>query len=358
MKKAKKMQARKFILIIENVEADRVVLRRILEGAYRIAESKSSIEGVRYIEQHHDEIAMVLLNIHILKIDGFNVMKFMQKNGYIKDIPVILIIEDEDAAMIEQGYRLGAVDIIRKPFGQTVVCRRVENVMAVYRQQAFREQSAWQTAEIAWRNDKLDKHNENILDLLMEILISRNVETAQHIQNVKQYTEILARQYALLYPRSRMTEKKIGYIVKAAGIHDLGKIWMPDILMQRKGNLLPEEEAYLEEHTIRGGEIIDVMSGFQKGELYRISGNVCRCHHEKYDGSGYPRGLSGDRIPIEAQIVALADVYDTLVRVMETSGKIYSRNRLVQMLLDGGCGELAPRMKECLAAARREFGGT
>lgn len=202
------------------------------------------------------------------------------------------------------------------------------------------------------QNDKEDAMW--MLDVLKDIIMYRNIESNQHIRYVEGYTRILASCYARLYPRAKMTKQKIEYIVQAAQMHDLGKIAMPDLLIQRQGRLLPEEIEYLKEHTIKGSDIVEAMSKSQGGRFWRICYNVCRYHHERYDGTGYPEGLKKDRIPVEAQLVSLADMYDALVNVTANKEPI-SKEQAVVMLLDGKCGELSPRMKECLVGARKEL---
>lgn len=355
MSRVKKREMRDIILIIEDEEVNRAILGQMFEKEYRIAESTNGLEGIQYMEQHQDEIVMVLLDIRMPVMDGYQVMEHMKEKGYMQQIPVILITSDDAGDAMERGYALGATDVVKKPFKASIAIQRVHNVIELYHHKNHLEELVMlQTAELNRQNDILKNHNRAMLELLRDIITFRNMESEQHIRYVEGYTRILAKQYAVLYPRSRMTEKKIEYIVQAAGMHDLGKITMPDLLIKRQGRLLAEEIEYLKEHTVKGSHIIKVMSEFQNGDLYRICYNVCRYHHEKYDGTGYPEGIKGEKIPMEAQIVALADMYDALVNVTANK-ESFSKEQAVRMLLDGECGELSPRMKECLWAARTEL---
>ena len=350
-----KSTRRNTILIIEDIELNRAVLGQMFENEYDIIEAVDGLAGIRYIEQHQKEIVMVLLDIQMPVMDGYQVMEFMRVKEYLKQIPVILITSDDDGDAMERGYALEASDVVKKPFKASIVIQRVHNVIELYHHKNHLEELVrQQTVEINWQNEQLRCQNKRILELLRDIITFRNMESDQHICYVEGYTRILAKQYAVLYPRSKMTEQKIEYIVQAAGMHDLGKIVMPDMLIKRQGQLLPEEIEYLKEHTVKGSSIIKIMSEFQSGALYRISYNVCRYHHEKYDGTGYPEGIAGDKIPVEAQLVALADMYDALVNVTANK-ESFSKDKAFRMLLDGKCGELSPRMKECLIAARQEL---
>ena len=350
-----RMEERNTILIIDDVEINHAILGQMFEKEYQIADGMNGLEGIQYIDQHQNDIAMVLLDVQMPVLNGYQVMEYMREQGYMEQIPVILITSDGDGDAMERGYALGATDVVKKPFEAKIVIQRVYNVIELYRHKNHLEEMVqMQTVELNRQNEKLRRQNEGMLEIIREIITYRNMESDQHIRYVEGYTEILARKYAVLYPRSKMTEKKIAYIVQAAGMHDLGKIIMPDLLIKRQGRLLPEEIEYLKEHTIKGSDIIKVMSEFQTGALYRISYNVCKYHHEKYDGSGFPKGLSGDKIPIEAQIVGLADMYDALIHVT-TNKDSYTKDQAVRMLLDGECGELSPRMKECLAASKKEL---
>lgn len=356
MHKSTTKQTRDTVLIIDDTKADRSILGQMFEKEYRIAESGNGLEGIQYMEQHQDEIAIVLLDIGIPSMDGYRVMEYMRENRYMQKTPVLLIMSDDEEAM-KRGYALGATDVVMKPFKADIIIQRVHNIIEFYHHKNHLEELVrLQTAEMKQQNEKLQRHNDSTIEILRDIITFRNTESDLHIRYVEGYTRILAKKYAALYPRSKMTNQKIEYIVQAAGMHDLGKIAMPDLLISRQGRLLPEEIDYLKEHTIKGSDIIKVMLEFEKGPLYRISYNVCRYHHERYDGTGYPEGLSGDKIPVEAQLVALADMYDALVNVT-VNKEIYSGDKAVRMLLDGICGELSPRMKECLVAAKQELEG-
>lgn len=207
------------------------------------------------------------------------------------------------------------------------------------------------TILIMEEENQFNQYHEHMIKILNDIIFCRSTESASHVRYVQEYTRVLAEQYAKLYPRSKMTGHKINLIVQAAGLHDVGKIIMPDSVLKNPGQLSKWEMEQLRDHTIKGGEIIKIVLEFQDRDYRRICYNVCLYHHEKYDGSGYPYGLKKDRIPLEAQLVGLADMYDTLVNA-EVNKKPYSKDIAFYMLMNGKCGELAPRMKECLQEAK------
>ncbi|MCM1180534.1 MAG: response regulator [Clostridium sp.] len=348
-------QNRDTVLIIEDTEINRVTLRQMLEKEYQIVESGNGLEGIQYMEEHPDEIALILLNIGLFLMDGCRIVEYMQQGGYLQTLPVILIMGDEDDEAIERSYALGAADVIRTPFQENIIRQRVHNMIELSEHKNhMAELDRVLTAELNRQHEKLQRHNENVIKILRDMITLRDTESDLHIRYIEGYTRILARQYAALYPRSKMTNQKIEYIVQAAGMHDLGKITISDFLISQQGRLLPEEIEYMKQHTVKGSDIIKVMLEFEEGLFYRISYNVCRYHHERYDGTGYPEGLSGDKIPVEAQLVSLADMYDALVNVAVNKER-YPADRAVRMLLEGTCGELAPRMKECLMAAKQEL---
>lgn len=204
------------------------------------------------------------------------------------------------------------------------------------------------------QEDFLQKHQKKLEEALLDIITFRNIESMKHIRYVKGYTEIIAKQYAILYPKCRMTKVKISMIVQAAPFHDIGKIFLPDILFNRKDELTKIDKEPLKKHTVEGAKLVKKIFAFRGKEYEKIISNICMYHHEKYDGSGYPKGLKKDKIPIEAQIVALADIYDVLVNSQQEKEDI-TKEKAYYMLMNGICGELSPKMMECLENAKEKL---
>lgn len=354
-KTSKKKTIRDTILIVDDVYMNRALLSQMFWQDYSIIEAEDGQKAMEIIVNMQSEIAVVLLDIKMPVADGFEVMEFMKKCGYMKQIPVILITGDEEGNAMEIGYTLGATDVIFKPFNAKVVMQRVHNVMELYRHKNHLEELVKeQTEELTYQYGRLKEHHDHLVSVLHDIIDYRNVESGEHVEYVQGYTRILANHYAKLYPKSKMTSQKIEYIVRAARLHDIGKITMPDAILSKSGNLSKWEMEMLKEHTTKGYELAKVMSEFEDEEYSRICCNVCLYHHEKYDKSGYPGIVRKERIPIEAQLVGLADMYDALVHADIHRMKL-SKEQAVLMLLNGECGELSPRMKECLLDAKDDL---
>ena len=345
----------KSILIVDDVYMNRAILGQMFQGRYSIVEAENGQEAIEMLMNADLNIVVVLLDIKMPIVDGFEVMEFMKKCGYIERIPVVLITGDEEGNAMERGYALGATDVIFKPFQANIVMQRVRNTIELCQHKNHLEELVKeQTEELTNQYDKLRDHHNHLVGLLHDIIAYRNVESAQHVEYVQGYTRILANHYALLYPRAKMTNQKIEYIVRAARMHDIGKITMPDAILSRPGRLSKWEMDMLKEHTVKGYEIVKVMSEFEDEEYSRICCNVCLYHHEKYDRSGYPGTIRKDRIPVEAQLVGLADMYDALIHSNIHHVKI-TREQAFFRLMNGECGELSPRMKECLQDAKDDL---
>ena len=343
------------VLIVEDVEMNRALLRQMFEQAYEIAEAENGKICIDYLEKNRDQIEMVLLDIKMPVMDGYEVMRYMRERGWMSRIPVILITSDEDGDAMERGYALGASDVIFKPFKHHIVVQRVNNLIELYRHKNHLEEMVeTQTSELNKQNTRLKEHHEHLVEVLRDIINYRNAESVEHVRYVQGYTRILAEHYARVFPKSRMTPEKVNMIVRAAQMHDVGKITMPDAIISRPGRLSDTEMEMLKEHTIKGSQIMKVMTEFESEEYSRICCNVCLYHHEKHDGTGYPRGIKNSRIPVEAQLVALADMYDILVN-SSTNREVCSKEKAYYMLMNGECGELSPKMKECLEAAKEDI---
>lgn len=263
--------------------------------------------------------------------------------------------ENENEEVILSGYEYNASDMIHKPLDNDTVIQRVNNAIKRYSNGRYIE------GKVEKQNRKLIKQYKesiecynNLLDILQNIIANRQIEARPHILRVAEYSRILATHYAKLYPRAKMTKKKINLIAEASKMHDVGKITMPDALIQRPGKLSKQELDSLMEHTLRGSEIMEVIGRFRNDDYGKIGYNICKYHHAKYDGNGYPYGTKDNQIPIEAQIVSLADIYDVLIHE-PINNHLHSEDEAFHILMEGKCGELAPRMKECLASARMEL---
>lgn len=345
----------KTILIVDDVELNRALLCQMFQDMFVTAQASNGREAVEYIENHLDDIEVILLDVKMEDMDGFQVVEYMREKGYTSTIPVIFITGDEDGNAMERGYELGVVDVIFKPFQASVVIQRVKNILEFFRHKNHLEELVQeQTKELTEQNLRLQEYYYQIVELFQRVIKYRNVENSKHIAYVQGYTEILARQYAKLYSHSKMTEEKIQYIVQASKLHDIGKIVIPDSILKEAGHLSSWEMEYLKEHTDKGAKIINIISEFENEEYRRICYNVCKYHHTKYDGSGYPNDIRKDRIPVEAQLVALADMYDALAHMEEKELNGITESTY-EILVSGACGELSPKMQACLEASKEQL---
>jgi putative two-component system response regulator len=350
------------VLIVDDMEINREILEEILEDEYKIICAEDGRKAIELIEEHKDRLSVILLDIIMPEVDGYHVLDYMKEHGYIGKIPVLVISGENSIKIEKKCFEMGASDFIRKPFDSTLVHRRVDNVAELYDyKKGLEEKIAHQTDTLKRQYKmlqkqagELQKKNENIIDILGTVVECRDMESGEHIQRVKGYTEILANEMMKDYPEYGLTPKKIEIIVSASALHDIGKIAIPDNILLKPGKLTKEEYEYMKSHTTRGCLILKNIRGAWDDEYGKCSYEICRHHHERYDGKGYPDGLSGDEIPISAQLVSVADVYDALVneRVYKDA---YSKEQAFQMIIQGECGVFSPKLLEAFRRARAEF---
>ncbi len=350
------------VLIVDDIELNREILTEILEDEYEVLEAGNGEEGIALLEKHKDEIAVMLLDLLMPKVDGFAVLEVMKQKDLLQSIPV-LVISGEDSVKVEKRcFECGVRDFIRKPFDNTLVKKRVNNVTELYLYKSKLEKQIDHQTEtlrkqyklLLLQAEKLKKSNETIIDVLGEVVEHRNLESGEHIKRVKSYTGILAGELMRRYPEYGLTEEEIRIIVSASALHDVGKITIPDSILLKPAKLTTEEFEYIKSHTIRGCEILESIKGVWDEKYAKKDWEICRYHHERYDGKGYPEGLVGEEIPVSAQIVAVADVYDALVseRVYKSA---YTPEQAYYMIMNGECGMFSPKLMECFRAVRKEM---
>ena len=329
------------ILIVDDTEMNRSMLADMLQEDYEILEAENGLEAAKLLYQLHDGISLVLLDIIMPEMDGFEVLTLMSKNDWIERIPVITISSETASAYIDHAYDLGATDYISRPFDEKTVQRRVRNTIMLYsKQKALESLVAEQIVE-------KEQNNFLMVEILSNIVEFRNGESGLHVLHIRILTEILLRKLQEITDRYPLTAAQIALIVNASAMHDVGKISIPEEILNKPGRLTPEEFEVMKTHSAIGGQIMEEALQRHREELIQVAYNICRWHHERYDGRGYPDGLKGEKIPIEAQVVALADVYDALtsVRVYKPA---YSHEEAMQMILNGECGSFNPLLLECL----------
>ena len=333
------------ILIVDDSEMNREILSSILGDEFDILEAADGKECISVIRKYGRDIALVLLDIVMPEMDGFEVLEFMNKHEWIDDIPVIMISSEDSAASVKKAYEMGVSDYINRPFDVEVVHRRVFNTIKLYAKQ--RRLIALITNQVYEK----EKNNRILIEILSQILEFRNGESGRHVLNVNIITGILLEQLAQITDKYNISWSDRLIITTAASLHDIGKIGIDEKILNKAGRLTPQEIEKMKEHTVIGASILENMELFKDEELVKTAYQICRWHHERYDGRGYPDGLKGEEIPVSAQVVALADVYDALVsrRVYKKS---YSHEEAMKMILGGECGAFNPVLLQCLTEAQ------
>lgn len=350
------------VLVVDDMEINRDILTEILNEEYRVETAEDGQRALEMIEERQDELAVVLLDLMMPEVDGFAVLKVMQEKGWIERIPVLIISGETSVKAERKCFDYHISDFIRKPFDNALVKKRVRNVVNLFQYQRNLEDKVQEQTKTLWEQnellrlqaDRLKKSNTNIIEILGTVVEYRDFESGEHINRVKGYTRILAERLATEYPEYGLDQEMIDVIVSASALHDVGKIAIPDNILLKPGKLTDEEFACMKTHTTRGGEILQNIRNAWDDEYGEISYQICRHHHEKFDGRGYPDGLVGDEIPIAAQIVSIADVYDALVneRVYKDA---FPKEEAFRMITEGECGKFNPKLLECFRIERKAF---
>ena len=329
------------ILIADDSEMNRSILADMLGDEYEILEAENGLEAVSAIQKYRTEIDLVLLDIVMPEMDGFEVLTVMNRNNAIEDIPVIMISAETAPAHIERAYNLGVTDFITRPFNALVVHRRVVNTTLLYAKQ---KKLVGMVADQIYERER---QSSLMIDILSHIVEFRNGESGQHVVHIRTLTELLLRRLVIKTDRYPLSPSDITLISTASALHDVGKISIPGEILNKPGRFTDEEFTIMKRHTVIGSDMMEAVPVQGSGPLVKVARDICRWHHERWDGRGYPDGLKGDGIPISAQIVALADVYDAL-----TSPRVYKpafpHEKAVEMILKGECGAFNPLLLEIL----------
>ena len=331
------------ILIADDSEMNRELLAAILEEEYDIIQVNDGVQAVDCLQRQAEEISLLLLDIVMPHMDGFEVLSYMNKEHWIDSIPVVIISSENSPIYIKRGYDLGATDFIGKPFDANMVLRRSANAILLGAKQ--RRMTSIVSNQIYER----EKSSKLMINILSHIVEFRNGESGLHVLHIQTITEMLLRQLVQKENnRYALSKEQIRMITTASALHDIGKISIPDEILNKPGRLTAEEFAVIKGHSMAGANMLSELPLDQKEEpLVKTAYEICRWHHERYDGGGYPDGLKGEEIPVSAQVVALADVYDALTS--ERCYKdAYSHEKAIEMILAGQCGAFNPLMLECL----------
>ena len=327
---------------------NRSILADMLGDEYEILEAENGAEAVSAIRKYRMEIDLLLLDIVMPEMDGFEVLTVMNRNEWIEDIPVIMISAETSPAHIERAYNLGVTDFITRPFNAMVVHRRVVNTTLLYAKQKKL------VSMVADQIYEKERQNSLMIEILSHIVEFRNGESGQHVLHIRMLTELFLNRLVLKTDRYNLSPADIPLITTASALHDVGKISIPDEVLNKPGRLTDAEFAAMKQHTVIGANMMEAVPVHTTEPLVKVARDICRWHHERWDGRGYPDGLKGDDIPIAAQIVALADVYDAL-----TSARVYKppypHDKAVRMIINGECGTFNPLLLEVLVEVSDEL---
>lgn len=329
------------ILIVDDSEMNRSILADMLGDEYEIVEAVDGAEAVARLNMDSTDISLMLLDIVMPNMDGFEVLAVMNRRNWIQDIPVIMISAENTTSYVEHAYELGVTDFISRPFDGQIVHRRVINTIMLY---------AKQKRLIELVSDQIyekERSNNLMVSILSHIVEFRNGESGLHVLHINMMTEILLQTVMRKTDKYNLKRSDIPIISMASALHDIGKISIPGEILNKPGKLTKEEFETMKTHTLIGAEMLDQLSYYKDESLVKTAYQICRWHHERYDGRGYPDGLVGEEIPIAAQIVALADVYDALtsVRVYKPA---FSHEKAIEMITNGECGTFNLLLLDCL----------
>ena len=334
------MDKRQNILIVDDSKFNRDILKEILGEKYNYLEAENGNQAIQMIGENIG-IDLMLLDINMPQMNGFEVLKIMKRSQCIEETPVIMISSEESVDTMREAYEMGITDYITRPFDSVIVKKRVQNTLSLY---------ANQNNLVNVVVDQIYEKEENnniMIRILSSILGSRNSESREHILHIKTATEMMLRQLIKITDVYHLTEADIALITTASSLHDIGKIYIPEEILNKPGRLTDEEFKIMKTHSELGADIIQDMHLPQEKPLVHTAWEICRWHHERWDGKGYPDGLKGEEIPISAQVVSIADVYDALTSE-RCYKKAFDHDTAIKMILDGQCGQFNPILLKCL----------
>lgn len=334
-----KSKDKRKLLVVDDILINRMTLGALFEDQYDVIEAENGKKALEMINKHNEEIDVVLLDIVMPELDGFGVLEIMRNDGTINSVPVIMITGENDDHSVLKAYKLGVSDMIEKPFNSEIVYRRVQNVIELYRhKRAVEDELRENKIRLAEQTRRVVKSNQLIIEALSTTVEFRSLESGEHLQRVVSIVKALLTECADDYS---LSENRIEIIANAAAVHDIGKVAIPDAILHKPARLTEEEFEIMKQHTVKGGEMLESLNRGSDIEYFDYYYDICRHHHEKWDGRGYPDGLKGDQIPIAAQATGLADVYDALVNERCYKPR-FTHEKAMSMILGGECGEFNP----------------
>lgn len=350
------------ILIVDDNVTNRMVFTEILKNEYHVTEISDSSTFMDFVDEHSKEIAAILVDLLRSQDNDCALLKSIHQHEWHDEIPVLVIMGNDSVALETRLIEYGITECITKPFDANLIKLKLRNVISLFKyKNELKETVQKQNNRLKMQNkllqlqaEQLKKDNDNMIVVLGTLVEHRDLESGEHINRVKAYTEIMAYELMKQFPEYNLTENDIKIIVAASPLHDIGKIVIPDKILFKPGKLNSEEFDYMKSHTLSGCEMIESIKDTWSEEYKRVGMEISHYHHERYDGNGYPEGLVGDEIPISAQLVSVADVYDALVneRVYKNA---YPKDIAFRMIINGECGTFSPQLLECLRNCREQM---
>ena len=336
------------ILIIDDSEKNRGELTEMLKREFDVINASDAKQGIEMINKYGEDIALLLLEVKICGMSGFEVLTYMKHSGITENIPVIMISDEKSESFIRRAYDLGAVDYIGRPFDFQTVYTRVLNTIKLYAKQRRLEKL------VARNMVEKEKNNRMLIGVLEQVIEYRNGESGIHVSHIKILTEMLLDKLMQKTDKYNLSWSQRMMIITASALHDIGKISIPDTILNKPGKLTKEEYEIVKTHSMAGAQMLDALPEYKDTPFVKTAYEICRWHHERYDGKGYPDGLKGEEIPISAQIVSVADVYDALTSE-RCYKKSFSHEKAMEMILNGECGQFSPLILECLQDSSQEI---
>ena len=350
------------VLIINDDKVEMAALNRAISEDYRCVLAMSVNEGVKFLASNEDGFSAVVIKLDIKPMSGLRFLQIAAQNNKISTMPFIVTVESDDDLELDECFELGVVDYIAKPFITARIKRCVDRNISVFNKfKMIGDSIEVNNASLQEKMDKIARSNDNfkerqnaLLEALGTVVEYRNLEDTGHVRRVKRFTEILGKSLMELFPECGLTEKNLKLYAAASVLHDVGKICIPDDIMLKPGKMSDEEYEFMKSHTTKGIEILESIKDNWDDDFAEAVKEICRWHHERYDGRGYPDRLEGDKIPISAQLVSIADTYDALVtdRVYK---KAYTKQEAFKMMTSGECGEFSPQIMEAFRQSREQF---
>lgn len=341
------MTSKQTILIVDDSKINQDILIEFLKDEYNYIKAENGKEAIDYLNADTD-IDLILLDINMPVMNGFEVLEIMAQKKWISKIPVIMISSEDSNNYIEKAYNYGIIDYISRPFNALIVNKRIHNTLQLY------SNNKKLTQLVMEQVSEKEESNNIMIDILSLVVETRNHESGSHTMNIRLITNILLKYLFKKDNPYHLTKAQMAFIVTASSLHDIGKNAIPDFILNKTTRLTEEEFNIMKTHTTLGASFIEQAAKNSDKPLFKIARDICRWHHERWDGSGYPDGLRCDEIPISAQIVSLADVYDALTSVRCYKGA-YDHDTAIQMILSGECGTFNPLLLECLVDASDEI---